>query len=83
MEKKRLIRLVNDERSLLSIRKAPACDGTAVDGGCKYYDIPCTFYAYDEPCDIDMKGCSFGADDYCYGEKDTRDCSGAGEHDYY
>ena len=42
-----MIRLINDERTLRSVKKASACDPTSVDNGCVFKDEEeCTNYAY-------------------------------------
>lgn len=62
----RMIRLINDERTLLSVKKVSACDSLSYDAGCLKKDLA---------------ECSRGAKDYCYGEVDTTGCSGPGEWD--
>lgn len=81
-KRKHEILLINDERKLLSVKKAVACDGTAYDGGCEYQDLAhCANYAYDKKCSYDLAACTNGADDYCGGEWDTRPCATPGELD--
>ena len=84
MKEKRMIRLINDERTLLVVKKALACDSTSNDGGCSSVEndlAVCSLYAYDKACYIDMAACYSGADDVCAGLYDTTGCSGAGLYD--
>ena len=82
MKEKRMLRLINDERTLRSVKKASACDPNAYDGGCGEVDAAvCQNYAHDEYCDKDYMACRFGADDVCGGEADVSGCSGFGAYD--
>ena len=77
-----MLRLVNDERTLLVVKKELACESTSYDGGCIERDnAQCDTYAYDKTCYIDLSACYGGADDVCSGMYDTSACSGAGEYD--
>lgn len=77
MKEMRMIRLINDERTLLSVKKVSACDATSYDGGCEIYDLG------DSPCPKDICIiCQFPSSvDYCFGEADVRGCSGPSETD--
>lgn len=85
MVTKKTLKLINDERTLLSVRNALACDSTSFDGGCvKGKDNAfCTIYAADGYCSVmDLAACSQGADDYCLtGTADTVGCYGPGSID--
>ena len=84
MKEKRMIRLINDERTLLVVKKALACGSGANDGGCSSSEndmAVCNLYAYDKNCFVDMAACSSGAYDVCAGLYDTSGCSGAGQYD--
>ena len=77
-----MIRLINDERTLLVVKKALACGSGANDGGCDQRDgAECQMYAFDKNCYIDGGACFDGAQDYCSGEYDSSSCSGAGVYD--
>ena len=79
-----MIRLINDERTLLVVKKALACDSTSYDGGCSSSEndlAECKMYAYDKECYVDMSACYGGADDVCSGMYDTSACNGAGQYD--
>ena len=77
-----MIRLINDERTLLVVKKALACGSGANDGGCVEEDAAqCQMYAYDKDCYVDMSACYGGADDVCAGLYDTSACNGAGQYD--
>ena len=77
-----MLRLINDERTLRSVKKASACDPNAHDGGCEVLDAAvCQGYAYDEYCYKDYEACRKGAHDVCGGVEDVSGCSGAGEYD--
>ena len=81
MKAKKIIKLINDERTLLSVRNAVGCDATSFDGGCyKSNDhAACAVYAADHYCTTDIGACIQGAHDYCMaGAIDTEGCYGAG-----
>ena len=68
--------LINDERTLRSVRKAAACDTGANDGGCAEDYAKCSNYAADAYCVIDLAACSGpGLGDYCHYETDSVGCS--------
>ncbi len=77
--KKRLIKLINDERQRAGVKSSKGCTTGAVDI-CNQIDAAyCTTYAYDE-CRKDYAACSAGADDYC-AYTDRSSCSGPGAED--
>ena len=83
MKQKRIIQLINDERTLLSVSKVQACDSTARDDGCDKGDYAhCATHAWDTLCPIDQAACIDGAHDYCDGEKDLFACSGSSAIDF-
>ena len=58
MKEKRVIRLINDERTLLVVKKALACGSGAIDEGCIEVDAAqCVESAHDKLCYIDLKAC--------------------------
>lgn len=77
MKEMRMIRLINDERTLLSVKKVSACDATSYDGDCGIYDLG------DSPCPKDICIiCQFPPSfDYCSVEVDIGDCFGPNEID--
>ena len=66
MKEMRMIRLINDERTLLSVKKVSACDGLSYDSGCPIKDLA---------------ECIRGATDYCSEGVDFTGCSGFGAID--
>lgn len=83
MKEKRMIRLINDERTLRSVKKVSACDLTSYDGGCGEVDAAvCRNYARDEYCDKDYASCVDGARDICDGAEDVFGCGGTASAGY-
>ena len=81
--KKKLISLINNERTNIAIHSAKASD-SCTDGATDIYysdenHAHCTTYAYDV-CGKDYAACYAGADDVC-SYTDTTVCSGAGAED--
>lgn len=82
--KKKIIKLINNERSNKKITSVKGCDATSNDY-CYELDLGvCTVYAYDD-CSKDYDGCSNGGHDLCVLDF-ASDCTGAGiidkcEHD--
>ena len=76
MKEKRMLQLINDERTLRSVRKAAACSEGANDGGCLKQDLAsCANYAADAYCVIDLGACTGNETrDYCQSETDYRGC---------
>ena len=76
MKGKRMLVLINDERTLRSVRMPSACDVTADDGGCYVKDEKaCTNYAADARCIIDLAACDGReAIDYCHYQTDRMSC---------
>ena len=76
MKEKRMLQLINDERTLRSVRKAAACSEGANDGGCLKQDLAsCDNYAADAYCVIDLGACTGnGTQDYCRSETDYKGC---------
>ena len=73
MKEKRVIRLINDERTLLVVKKALACESGTTDEGCIENDAAqCQASAYDKMCYIDLSAC-YGSNtvDFCTGIYDT------------
>ena len=81
--KKKLITLINNERTNIAINSAKAQDLCTVGAEDTCYTnvdhAHCTTYAYDY-CGKDYAACYDGADDVCY-NTDTTVCSGAGAED--
>ena len=81
--KKKLISLINNERTNIAINSAKAQDHCTVGATDIYYSgenhAHCTTYAFDS-CGKDYAACYDGADDVCY-NTDTTVCSGAGAED--
>ena len=75
MKEMRMIRLINDERTLLSVKKVSACDATSYDGGCEIYDLG------DSPCPKDIICVCRPSLDYCSVGADIGDCFGPNEID--
>ena len=81
---KKVLKLINDERTLLSVRKAIGCTGGATDEGCYPSDYAeCTDGATDYACTNDLAACSDGAEDLPCLQKDETACSGTGEFDFW
>ena len=83
MKEKRVIRLINDERTLLVVKKALACGVLATDDGCIEQDAAqCQESAHDKTCYIDLSAC-YGSNtvDTCSGMYDTSACSADGQYD--
>ena len=81
--KKKLITLINNERTNIAINSAKAQDLCTVgaEDAC-YTNVDhahCTTYAYDY-CGKDYAACYDGADDVCY-NTDTTVCFGPGAED--
>ena len=73
MKEKRMLRLINDERTLLVVKKALACGSGAIDEGCIENDAAeCQASARDKMCYIDLSAC-YGSNtvDFCTGMYDT------------
>ena len=81
--KKKLISLINNERTTIAIHSAKAsgeCTAGATDICYTNADhAHCTTYAYDY-CGKDYAACYDGADDVCY-NTDTTVCFGPGAED--
>lgn len=77
MKGKRTLLLINDERTLRSVKKAVACYTGAADGGCSMKDDDvCSNHAADAHCVIDLKGChGDGLIDFCLAETDADGCN--------
>lgn len=76
--KKRVIKLINNERKNSKLTSGKACDSTSVDV-CSMIDASeCVLYAYDS-CTKDYSPCGKGAHDIC--GYDITSCSGAGQID--
>lgn len=72
MKGKRTLLLINDERTLRSVKKAVACYTGATDGDCGEDYAKCSNYAADAYCGIDYAACSGpGLLDYCQYETDS------------
>ena len=83
MKEKRVIRLINDERTLLVVKKALACESDTEYSNCIEDDAAqCQASAYDKTCYIDLSAC-YGSNtvDTCSGMYDTSACNGAGQYD--
>ena len=80
MSVKKIIKLVNNERtnSKLTSLKACGADATSIDTCVSLDNADCTNYALDR-CTKDYAGCYNGADDTCY--QDTDACGGPGAED--
>ena len=82
---KKLIKLINNERSNAKVLSKKAydhayCDSTSSDT-CVYIDnAACSVYATDE-CNKDYAACMEGAWDVCENYRDTDLCIGAGTMD--
>lgn len=76
MKEKRMLQLINDERTLRSVRKAAACSEGANDGGCLKQDLAsCKRYAADAYCVVDLGACTgIETQDYCQSETDYKGC---------
>ena len=81
--KKKLISLINNERTNIAINSAKAQDHCTVGATDIYYSdenhAHCTTYAFDS-CGKDYAACYDGADDVCY-NIDTTVCYGPGAED--
>ena len=81
--KKKLISLINNERTNIAINSAKAQDHCTVGAEDTCYTnenhAHCTTYAYDY-CGKDYAACYDGADDVCY-NIDTTVCYGPGAED--
>lgn len=76
MKGKRTLLLINDERTLRSVKKAVACYTGATDGGCAEDYAKCSNAAVDIYCGTDLGSChGLGMFDYCLNEKDTDGCN--------
>ena len=80
MAVKKVIKLVNNERTNSKLASQKACGAGSVDSCPVSYDYAdCTTYAYDVCTKEDHAGCYNGADDVC--TIDNYACSGAGAED--
>lgn len=76
--KKRMIKLINDERTKASLTAQKGCESGTTDL-CSWRDkADCTTYAYDS-CDKDYSACIQGATDIC--TTDHASCFGSGVTD--
>lgn len=75
---KKMITLINNERTDRKITAPKACDATSVDVCLVDDRAGCQIYAYDY-CNKDYAACSNRADDVC--GYDFYSCSGIGEDD--
>lgn len=81
---KRIIKLINSERSNIRItsKKAEHCDETSYDVCSNGVDISgCISYSYDR-CGKDYTSCRGKAYDYCISVDDDRPCSEEGQYDF-
>ena len=63
--KKRVIKLINNERLSTNIASVPTCDDTSINN-CERLDLAlCTVNSYDA-CGKDFYSCSADKTDYCY-----------------
>ena len=80
MAAKKILKLVNNERTNSKLASQKACEAGSVDTCPVSYDYAdCATYAYDECIKEDHAGCYDGADDICGNDIDA--CSGAGVDD--
>lgn len=77
--KKKIIKLINNERTNKKITSVKGCDATSTDYCYELDHAECTVYAYDD-CSKDYEGCSSSANDLCALDFYS-DCIGSGVTD--
>ena len=76
--KKKIIKLINNEKTKTNLNSAKACDLMSSDECSEKDNAECTLHATDT-CTKDHAACSFEATDICTYDFDS--CSGVNEYD--